>query len=146
MPNKKGKKSNKPKNINNETIRPLEFKDVEDLQEYAQILKSYGNSRFEVKCFDGKNRTAHAPGSLKKKKIFVKNNDVIIVSLRSFDDSKCDILYVYNAREVKELKKLDEIPSDINVDENESKEVDIGFDIEEDDGYDGNKEIDIDKI
>ena len=46
MPNKKGKKSNKPKNINNETIRPLEFKDVEDLQEYAQILKSYGNSRF----------------------------------------------------------------------------------------------------
>ncbi len=108
MPNKKGKKANKPKNINTEITRPLELVNTEDLQVYAQISKSYGNSRFEVKCFDGKNRVAHAPGSLKKKKIFVKGNDVIIVSLRSFDDSKCDILYVYTSREVKELKKIGE--------------------------------------
>jgi translation initiation factor 1A len=144
MPNKKGKKSNKPKNMNTETTRPLEFINTEDLQIYAQIVKSFGNSRFEVKCFDGKNRTAHAPGSLKKKKIFVKNNDVVIVSLRSFDDSKCDILYVYNSREVKELKKLGEIPNDITLEENESKEADIGFDF--DDDGDNSKEIDIDAI
>jgi translation initiation factor 1A len=143
MPNKKAKKANKPKNNNTETIRPLEFKDVEDLQEYAQIIKSFGNSRFEVKCFDGKNRTAHAPGSLKRNKIFVKVNDVIIVSLRSFDDSKCDILYTYNTREVKELKKLGEIPSDVALDENKSSEKDIGFDFEEQTEI---KDLDIDLI
>ncbi len=144
MPNKKAKKANKPKNINTETIRPLEFKNTEELQEYAQIIKSNGNSRFDVKCFDGKNRLAHAPGSLKRKKIIVKVNDVIIVSLRSFDDSKCDILYVYTIREVKELKKLGEIPSDVSID-SETKENDIGFDFDDEEQKDI-KDLDVDLI
>lgn len=132
--NKKG--GNKSKKQKNSTINPierkLEFKDTDDNQEYAQIKKALGNSRFEAHFFDGKIRLAHAPRSLKKTKCFVKVGDVVIVSLRTFQDTKCDILYIYNAKEIKQLKKLEEIPMDVSEDiNNEGVEIETGIDFED---------------
>jgi translation initiation factor 1A len=144
--NKKG--GNKSKKQKNSTVnimeRKLEFKDTEDNQEYAQIKKALGNSRFEAHFFDGKDRLAHAPRSLKKQKSFVKVGDVVIVSLRTFQDSKCDILYVYNSKEVKQLKKLGEIPMEVSEDinnENNEIENDVEF---EDESEEKSKDILID--
>lgn len=130
---KKGKKAKKP--TTSEFARKLELKDPEDsLQEYAQITKVYGGARFEAKCFDGKTRLAHSRGSLKKKKIYVKLGDVVVVSLRDFQDDKSDIIYVYTQKEVKDLKKLNEIPFDVCVEDSNIKEdVDIGVEFEEED-------------
>ena len=129
---KGGSKAKKAKNnpqIQGE--RKLELCDPTDFQVYAQISKAFGSGRYNAKCFDGKERMAHARGVLKKKKIFVKVNDVVIVSLRDFGtDDKCDILYIYNDKEIKELKKLGEIPTDIESNA-ENKEIDVGFDIED---------------
>ena len=109
--------------------RELVFKNEPEFQEYAQVVKALGNKRFDVHFFDGKNRLAHARGNLKKKKVFVKVGDVILVSLREFEDAKCDILYVYNPKEIKRLKNVGEIPNtvveDISV---QPEENDIGVD------------------
>ena len=73
---KGGNKAKKQKKIKPEqTERTLEFKDVLDFQEYAQVLKVYGNNRYEASCVDGKTRLAHSRGNLKKKKVFVKHDD-----------------------------------------------------------------------
>ena len=136
--NKKG--GNKAKKQKNNPVekseRPLELKDPLELQEYAQVTKALGNGRYDVECFDGKKRLAHARGNLKKKKIFVKVGNVIVVSLREFEDNKCDILYVYNSKEIKSLKRLGEIPESVSEDTgvDTAKETDIGFDFDEDDG------------
>jgi translation initiation factor 1A len=141
--NKKGgnKTKKQKKNPVNQVERKLELKDEMDLQEYAQINKPFGNGRFEANCFDGKIRLAHARGNLKKKKIFVKAGDVVIISLREFEDAKCDIIYVYNSKEIKQLKKIGEIPNTIteNMDE-ETEEKDIGFDFAEEDDEEEKKE------
>jgi len=132
--NKKGgNKAKKQKKVtDNETSRPLVLKDIEQMQEYAQIIKPFGNNRFEANCFDGKIRLAHARGNLKKKKIFVKTGNVVLLSLREFEDSKCDILDVYNQKEIKELKRLGEIPKNIIEDTlTPAKEEDDGIDFEE---------------
>lgn len=116
--NKKG--GNKSKKQKNSTIDPvqriLEFKNTEEFQEYAQIKKALGNSRFEAYFFDGKTRIAHCGKGLKRNKMFVKVGNLVIVSLRTFQDLKCDILYIYNSDEVKQLKKLGEIPLDVSED------------------------------
>jgi len=142
--NKKGgNKTKKQKKVTeNDTDRPLVLKDIEQAQEYAQINKAYGNGRFEANCFDGKIRLAHARGNLKKKKIFVKAGDVVLLSLREFEDSKCDILYVYLEKEIKELKKIGEIPNSISNDLNTKQEEDDGidFDDEEDETEEDEKE------
>lgn len=127
----KQKKQKKVSDINDS--RPLSLKDISQLQEYAQIVKAYGNGRFEANCFDGKTRLAHARGSLKKKKIFVKAGDVVLISLREFEDNKCDVLHVYNLKEIKDLKKLGEIPANISEDALEKTVEDDGFDFIEGD-------------
>ena len=144
--NKKGgnKAKKQKKNPVNEDERKLVLKDDMNFQEYAQINKLFGNGRFEANCFDGKIRLAHARGNLKKKKIFVKAGDVVIVSLREFEDAKCDVIYVYKPKEIRELKKMGEIPQTITEDLlKETEETDIGFDFNyegEDDDIEEKKE------
>jgi translation initiation factor 1A len=141
--NKKGgnkTKKQKKNPVNNEE-RKLVLKDEMDLQEYAQINKLFGNGRFEANCFDGKIRLAHARGNLKKKKVFVKAGDVVIVSLREFEDAKCDVIYVYKPKEIRELKKMGEIPQTITEDlVVETEDKDIGIDFDEEDEEDEKKE------
>ena len=131
--NKKGgNKTKKQKKVtDNEDNKQIILKDIDQMQEYAQIVKPFGNGRFEANCFDGKIRRAHARGNLKKKKIFVKAGNVVLLSLREFEDAKCDILDVYNQKEIKELKRLGEIPKNINEDITTTVEDDNGIDFEE---------------
>jgi translation initiation factor 1A len=136
--NKKGgKKGKKGKKIqNNEEDRKLVFKDEEQFQEYAQITKVLGSGRFEVQCFDSKTRLATIRGNMRKK-VWVKSGDLILVSLREYEDAKCDIIYLYKPKEVKKLKSLHEIPENVKVNEDlvdKEETVDIGFDfVDEDD-------------
>ena len=98
---KGGKKGKKAKKIqNNEEDRKLVFKDEEQFQEYAQITKILGSGRFEVQCFDSKTRLATIRGNMRKK-VWVKSGDLILVSLREYEDAKCDIIYLYKPKEVK---------------------------------------------
>ena len=139
----KAKKQKKQTDTDQE--RQLVFKDVTQSQEYAQVTKTLGNKRFEVNCFDGKTRLAHARGNLKKKKVFVKTSDVILVSLRDFEDAKCDILYSYNVKEILRLKKLGEIPDSVTIDTDvKIEEDDIGVDFKLSD--DEEDEDDLEKL
>jgi len=132
--NKKGgNKTKKQKKVtDHEDNRQIILKDIEQMQEYAQIVKPFGNGRFEANCFDGKTRLAHARGNLKKKKMFVKTGNVVLISLREFENAKCDILAIYNQKEIKELKKLGEIPGNITEDAGAEEVVDDGIDFVED--------------
>lgn len=115
--NKKGGNKTKKQKNSSEDIdnRELSFKDIG--QQYAKITEILGNKRYRVTCFidDVKTETrlAHARGNLKKKKVFIKKDDFVIVSLRSFQDDKCDIIHVFIPKEIPKLVELGELPSDI---------------------------------
>jgi len=145
--NKHKKKKNNP---SVEMERELIFK-VES-QEYAQVTKILGNCRLEVQCFDGKTRLANIRGSMRKK-VWIKMTDVVLVSLREYEDSKCDVIHKYDAKEVNRLKSLTEIPKTVKLsDETDDKEEDIGIDFreegEEEDDHEisPKKEINFDEI
>jgi translation initiation factor 1A len=115
MVNKKGgKKHKKGKKSGQFETKQLRFK--EDGQEYAQIIKMKGNCRFDVKCFDGKERIAIMCGSMRKRK-FVNLRQVVLVSLRDFQDSICDIIDSYDDNHVRRLKEMKEIPEFIKLEE-----------------------------
>ncbi len=124
MPNNKGgKKYKRNKNViqENKTTR---FKDENESQEYAQITKALGNCRFEVLCFDGKNRLATMCGKMRKR-VFVNQNDLILVSLRDWQDSKCDIIDKYSENDVQKLKQGGHIPDFVKLEEKNILEEDI---------------------
>ncbi len=129
-----GKKFKKKKNItNNDIERALVRKDPD--QEYAQVTKTLGNCRLEVNCVDGKVRLANIRGSMRKK-IWMTVNDVVLVSIRDFEDSKCDIIYKYTPKEIQKLKEEGSIPPSMDCNDSKAEcEEDLGIDIQEENLY-----------
>merc|ERR1719401_2011555 len=104
---KGGKKGRRGTKDNEETKRELVMK--EDGQEYAQVLKMLGNGRLDAFFFDGKQRQCHIRGKMRKK-VWVNKDDIILLGLRDFQDDKADVIYKYKPDEIRELKKLKQLP------------------------------------
>jgi len=116
MPNNKGgKKYKRNKNVAQEN-KTTRLKDENESQEYAQITKALGNCRFDVMCFDGKSRLATMCGKMRKR-VFVNQGELVLVSLRDWQDSKCDIIEKYNPNDVQKFKKMKCIPDFIKFEE-----------------------------
>jgi translation initiation factor 1A len=122
---KGGKKFRRGKN-SNETKRPLLLRDDEQNQCYGYIIKTLGNGRFDVNCYENtngnfviKSRNCLVRGSMRKR-IWINMGDIVLVSIRDFQDSKADIMYKYEDYEVIDLVRLNEIPNigDLNIVDN----------------------------
>ncbi|GAO51463.1 hypothetical protein G7K_5563-t1 [Saitoella complicata NRRL Y-17804] len=111
---KGGKNRRRGKNENEDEKRELVFK--EDGQEYAQVTKMLGNGRLEAMCFDGERRLAHIRGKLRKK-VWINQGDIILLSLREYQDEKADVIQKYNADEARNLKAYGELPENAKINE-----------------------------
>jgi translation initiation factor 1A len=133
--NVKGGKKFKKKKVDgddNHDLKNVIFKEVD--QEYAQVTALLGNCRLRLNCIDGKTRMGKIRGAIRKKS-WISMNDVVLVSLREFEDDKCDVLHAYKPPEVIYLQKLGEIPTSIKTSDNKAdgdeKHQDIGIDFRE---------------
>lgn len=152
---KGGKNRRRGKNENDNEKRELVFK--EEGQEYAQVVKMLGNGRLEAQCFDGARRLAHIRGKLRKK-VWINQGDIILLSLRDYQDEKGDVIMKYSADEARSLKAYGELPENAKINETDTYgdqgDEGIGFEFDEDrddsesDDAEGGgkKEIDIDDI
>ena len=126
MPNIKGGKKHKRNKKQNDYIeKTLRLK--EEGQEYAQITRCLGNCRFTVMCFDGKERMATMCGGMRKRR-FVNQNDIVLVSLRDWQDEKCDIIDNYDDNLTKKLKSKGLVPESIKLDSDKPNDLDIDDD------------------
>ncbi|KAF2446929.1 nucleic acid-binding protein [Karstenula rhodostoma CBS 690.94] len=150
---KGGKNRRRGKNENDNEKRELTFK--EEGQEYAQVIKMLGNGRLEAQCFDGTRRLGHIRGKLRKK-VWINQGDIILLSLRDYQDEKGDVILKYSADEARSLKAYGELPENAKINETDTYgdqgDEGIGFEFDEDrddsddsDDKDG-KELDIDDI
>ena len=124
MVNKTGGKKHKRGKKDSNLQKKLRYK--EEGQEYAQIKAAKGNCRFDLSVFDGKERMGILCGTMRKRR-FVNARDVVLVSIRDFEDAKCDIIDVYDDTQVRKLKQMKEIPPEIKLEEeNEFMNDDTG--------------------
>jgi translation initiation factor 1A len=106
----------------------LQFK--EDGQDYAVIEKMLGNGWLSVNCTDGVKRMAHIRGAFRKR-VWMNVGDVILVSLRDFQDDKADVILKYTPDEARLLKSYGELPDTKEEVGEEEEEMDVEFDIDE---------------
>lgn len=109
-----------------------------------------GNGRLEALCFDGEKRLAHIRGKLRKK-VWINQGDIILLSLRDYQDEKGDVLLKYSADEARSLKAYGELPESAKINEatdfgEGGEEGGIGFEFDEDRSDDEGSEVDIDDI
>lgn len=122
---KGGKKHKRNKNFTNEN-KALRIK--EDGQEYAKVSRCKGNCRFDVDCCDGKSRSAILCGTMRKRK-FINQGDLVLVSIREWQDDVCDIIDSYDENHAKKLKEQKHIPESFKLGEDNPYE-DFNDDVE----------------
>ena len=123
MPNQKGGKKFKRGKKNSSFEKKLIIKDSKENQEYAKVLKVNGSGRYQISCFDGKERLGIIAGNIKRR-VRLAINDVVLVSLWDFQDNKCSIIHKYERDEVMKLKKDNEFPDSIQLGEENELEDD----------------------
>ena len=149
---KGGKNRRRGKNEGDGEKRELVFK--EDGQAYAQVLRMLGNGRLEARAFDdqGTIRLVNIRGKLRKK-VWIGAGDIILLSLRDFQDDKADVILKYSPEEARNLKAYGELPQSAKVNEVDTggdmgdDNVGFEFDDERDDDSDSsNGAVDVDDI
>ena len=105
---KGGKGCRKMKNSTGTTNRTLEFK--ENGQEYGLVTDMLGNGRCRCLCSDSITRLCMIRGNMRKGSMNrIYKGDLVLVSLRDFQDSKADIVHLYKVDEVRSLISYNEV-------------------------------------
>ncbi|EEB06600.1 translation initiation factor eIF1A [Schizosaccharomyces japonicus yFS275] len=130
---KGGKNRRRGKNENENEKRELTY--AEEGQIYAQVTKMLGNGRVEAACFDGVKRLGHIRGKLRKK-VWINQGDIILLSLREYQDEKGDVILKYTADEARTLKNQGELPETAKINETDTfgvegdEDLDFEFDVD----------------
>ena len=127
MPKNTGMGGNKRKKGKKQVQEDRELQYKGESEEYAQVIKILGDGRFECNCADGVKRIAHVRGKMRKR-IWIANGDIILVSLRDFEPEKCDVVEKYKEKEVAKLKKAGEIPDSMVLPSSEAEEKEVNED------------------
>ena len=125
-----GRRKSKGQHKTTTPKRELEYKD--DGQEYGQVIKMLGQGRCTVQCFDGILRLGTIRGNMRNK-VWINLHDFVLVGLRDYQDSKCDIIMKYTTDEVRNLKSYGELPSNASLtgEKEQEEEEEVGFDFDD---------------
>lgn len=73
-----------------------------------------GGSRLQIICEDGIRRMGRIPGKLRRR-MWVRENDLLIVVPWSFQDSKADVKFRYTPTQTANLKRRGKIPEILDI-------------------------------
>jgi translation initiation factor 1A len=87
----------------------------EEGQQYAYVTSMLGNGRLMALCEDGQQRMARIRGSMRKykSKVIIKSGDVVVMSMRDFQNDKADVISRLSHEEVSALMYRNELPERI---------------------------------
>ena len=138
MPNKTGGSKFKKQKKNNDTERKIVYKSdkFEDQQEYARVDKLLGHCRIMVSLPNKDKKMGIICGRMKGRS-YISIGDIIIVSLRGYQDDKVDVIHKYSNDDVKVLKKdtpdVKTLVNDIFGGENAHQDDEINWEYDGDD-------------
>jgi translation initiation factor 1A len=134
----KGKGGKNRRRGKNEGEEKRELVQKEDGQDYGKVLRMLGNGRLEAYCFeDGQTRQCHIRGKMRKK-VWVSAGDIVLVSMREFQDGKGDVILKYAPDEARSLKTLGQLPDSVVINDTaDGEEEEGGVEFVEDDDDEG---------
>jgi len=80
----------------------------DDDEVFAVVTDMLGANRVQVRCMDGKERTARIPGRMQKR-IWIREDDVVLVEPWDWQDEKADVAWRYEKSEADTLREQEHI-------------------------------------
>jgi len=109
---KKFRKKKKKPSGDQEEITRVRLPKESELEMFGVVLQLMGGTQVKVHCHDGEERNCRIPGKLKKR-VWMRQGDVVIIKLWDFQKSKADIVWRFFGNQVEWLKrngKLEGLP------------------------------------
>lgn len=122
----KGYRKMGKKNSNIDTKTSLILR--EDGEEYVKVEKMLGNGRIYVLFPDGNKCIGIIPGRMRKKRFWIRVGDILLVSIRAYQEDRCDVIHRYSSDQVKTLKSQGDIVFNIDSCANSDPDKDDGLD------------------
>jgi translation initiation factor 1A len=92
------------KNNEEESIGRVRFPRTKEGEMFGVVQQLHGSDQIKVFCQDGKERMCRIPGKMRKR-VWMRQNDLVIVKLWDFQPSKGDIVWRYLGNQVEWLKR-----------------------------------------
>jgi translation initiation factor 1A len=86
----------------NEGRKNLRMPDDDEV--FAVVTNMLGANRVKVRCMDGNERTARIPGRMQKR-VWIREDDVVLVEPWDWQDEKADITWRYEKQEADQLRE-----------------------------------------
>jgi len=140
MPKNKGAGGKKRRKSKGGLVKTKELVYKSDGQEYGQITRSLGNGYMEVMCFDTNCnviRRAHICGKMRKR-VWMAVGDIVLVNIRGYQDSTCDIVLKYTSDEARILRMRRQLPDNIDVNKTDTIADDIALEFNDNDNGEEN--------
>lgn len=105
-----GNKNRKDKE--KQSVGRLRFPKRDEGEIFGVVTQLMGANQLKVLCEDGKERQCRIPGKMRKR-VWVRENDVVVVKVWDFQPSKGDITWRYIGNQVGWLKRkgmLEKLP------------------------------------
>ncbi len=81
---------------------------------FGIVDRVLGGRHLQVMCEDGKSRLARIPGRIRRR-MWIKEGDLVILRPWEFQDEKADIVYRYNRTQVSHLSRNGLLPEILDV-------------------------------
>ena len=108
-----GSKHKRKKNSSGPKKRDLPF--AEEGCDYAKVTKMLGNKRLLALCYhDGKERLCKIRNKIKRNQ-WIHVDDIVLIGLRDFQDSKADVKHLYTKTQALYLSRKGVLPADVDI-------------------------------
>ncbi|MFH1224591.1 MAG: translation initiation factor eIF-1A [Candidatus Diapherotrites archaeon] len=87
-----------------EEIRRIRLPHRDELEQLGIVTRLHGSDQIKVQCEDGTERMIRIPGKMRKR-VWIRENDVVIVRLWDFQPIKGDVTWRYTGVQAEHLRK-----------------------------------------
>jgi len=95
---------NKQGNKDTEEFVWIRFPREKDNEQFALVTQLMGGDQVKAKCADGLERSCRIPGKMKKK-VWLRQNDLIIIKVWDFQPSKADVVWRFLGNQTEWLRR-----------------------------------------
>ncbi|CDF30036.1 translation initiation factor 1A [Methanoculleus sp. CAG:1088] len=97
-----------------EDVTRVRLPNIKEGEMFGIADQLLGASKIKVMCEDGQSRVGRIPGKIKKR-MWIREGDLLIVAVWDFEPSKCDVRFRYTKTQAVNLSKRNKIPKNLDI-------------------------------
>ena len=97
-----------------EDVSRVRLPNIKEGEMFGIADQLLGASKIKVMCEDGVSRMGRIPGKIKKR-MWIREGDLLIISLWDFQPDKCDVRFRYTKTQAVNLSKRGKIPKNLDI-------------------------------